>query len=104
MTKIRDKVVWLTGASSGIGEQLAYQLAEKGAKLILSSRRKEELERVKAACKSAEIEVLPIDLADSFTLPQKAKEAETIFGQVDILINNGGINKYKERKEERRGI
>lgn len=92
MTRIRDSVVWLTGASSGIGEHLAYQLAEKGAKLIISARRKEELERVKTNCKSDAVEILTLDLEDSFSLKQRAKEANTIFGDVDILINNGGIS------------
>lgn len=92
MTKIRDSVVWLTGASSGIGEHLAYQLAKKGAKLIISARRKDELERVKANCNSETVEILTLDLEDSFSLKQRAKEADTIFGEVDILINNGGIS------------
>ena len=92
MTKIRDSVIWLTGASSGIGEQLAYQLASKGAKLILSARRKEELERVRANCNSKNVEILPLDLEDGFELTQRAKEANTFFGTVDILINNGGIS------------
>lgn len=92
MTKIKNSVVWLTGASSGIGEQLAYQLAAKGAKLIISSRRKEELERVKEQCKSDTVEILTIDLEDNFSLIQKAKEACTFFGDIDILINNGGIS------------
>ncbi len=92
MTKIKNSVVWLTGASSGIGEQLAYQLAEKGAKLILSARRKEELERVKENCKSKTVETLTLDLEDAFSLKQRAKESGTIFGDVDILINNGGIS------------
>ena len=92
MTKIKDSVIWLTGASSGIGEQLAYKLAAKGAKLIISSRRKEELERVKKNCQSETVEALTIDLADSFSLEQRAKEAETLFGPIDILINNGGIS------------
>lgn len=92
MTKIKDSVVWLTGASSGIGEQLAYQLSEKGAKLIISARRKEQLDRVKNACKSDQVKVLTLDLEDNFSLIQKAKEAETLFGPIDILINNGGIS------------
>lgn len=92
MTKIKDNVVWLTGASSGIGEQLAYHLAEKGARLIISARRKEELERVKANCQSETVEILTVDLEDNFSLIQRAKEAETLFGPIDILINNGGIS------------
>lgn len=49
-SKLRGKVVWITGASSGIGEELAYQLAALGARLVLSARRENELERVKRSC------------------------------------------------------
>jgi hypothetical protein len=48
--ELRGKVVWITGASSGIGENLAYELASDGCKLVLSARRKQELERVKTKC------------------------------------------------------
>ncbi|REE02073.1 SDR family oxidoreductase [Marinoscillum furvescens] len=93
MTKISNNVVMITGASSGIGEALAYELAAKGARLILSARRKEELERVKGNCANQEnIRILSLDLSDSFAIGQKAKEAESLFGQVDILINCGGIS------------
>lgn len=47
---LRGKVVWITGASSGIAERLAYELVKCGCKLVLSARRKEELERVKKNC------------------------------------------------------
>ena len=49
--ELRGKVVWITGASSGIGESLAYALAECGARLILSARREEELKRVREKCR-----------------------------------------------------
>lgn len=93
MTKINNQVVMITGASSGIGEALAYQLATKGARLILSARREEELNRVKSACDNEDnIQVLTLDLVDSSSIPQKAKEAESLFGHIDVLINCGGIS------------
>ena len=88
------KVIWITGASSGIGEALAYEFNKKGAHLILSSRRSEELERVKNACENHEetVRILPLDLSDTETLNSKAEEAVSLFGSVDMLINNGGIS------------
>lgn len=89
-----DKVIWITGASSGIGESLAYALNKKGARLILSARRTEELERVKSSCQGdpEKIVVLPLDLADRDSIPAKAEEAAAAFGHIDILFNNGGIS------------
>lgn len=95
MSRLRGKVIWLTGASSGIGEALAYALSEKGARLVLSSRRKEELERVKGNCPSAsqaDVRILPLDLTQSDTLMLSTHAAIQVFGHVDILINNGGIS------------
>jgi short-subunit dehydrogenase len=94
MSKVAGKVIWITGASSGIGEALSYELSKRGAKLILSARRKEELERVKGNCNSKaqpDIRVLPIDLEKSSTLKLSTEAAVQIFGHIDILINNGGI-------------
>ncbi|MFY0608336.1 MAG: SDR family oxidoreductase [Cyclobacteriaceae bacterium] len=93
MSKIKDQVVMVTGASSGIGEALAYQLAIEGAKLILAARRLSELERVKAACDNKEkVKVMTLDLADASNIQTKAKEAESLFGHIDVLINCGGIS------------
>lgn len=90
----QKKVIWITGASSGIGEALAYEFNKKGAHLILSSRRAEELERVKNACENHEetVRVLPLDLAETDTLPALAKKAALLFGSIDMLINNGGVS------------
>jgi len=87
------KVIWITGASSGIGEELAKQLSSFNIWLVLSSRRKGELERVKASLglKQEDIYILPLDLNEPSTLPAKAREAEKAFGRIDILINNGGV-------------
>jgi short-subunit dehydrogenase len=88
------KVIWITGASSGIGEALARQFSTFNCRLILSSNRPDDLERVKASLKKdiEEVYVLPLELSEASTLPGKVKEAENVFGRIDILINNGGIS------------
>ena len=95
MTKLANQVIWITGASSGIGEYLAYELVKYPVKLILSARRESELQRVKDACDTsvgAEVAILPLDLAEADSLEGKCEEATKIYGRVDILINNGGIS------------
>lgn len=97
-----NKVVWITGASSGIGEALTYEFAKRGAKLILSSRRKEELERVKGNCfapAQPNIRILPLDLSQPATLQLTTEAAVQLFGHVDLLINNGGISQRSLAKE-----
>lgn len=88
------KVIWITGASSGIGEALAMQLSQWNTRLILSARRRDELERVKIGLnkKNEDVLILPLDLSDPSSLEVKAGEALTFFGRIDILINNGGIS------------
>ena len=89
-----QKVVWITGASSGIGEALAKAYAAKGYRLVLSSRRENELVRVKNSCNLTDeaILVLPLDLAHHDGMDEKAKKVIDHFGRIDILINNGGIS------------
>src|SRR5882724_5284409 len=103
MGYLSNKVIWITGASSGIGEALVYELARnKGVKLILSSRRKEELERVKGNCPQpvqANIRTLPLDLGQPETLRLCVEAAVQFFGHVDILINNGGISQRSLAKD-----
>jgi short-subunit dehydrogenase len=102
MTSVLNKVIWITGASSGIGEALAYELAGKGARLILSARRKDELQRVKGNCPSASqgsIQVLPLDLEKSETLKLSTQAAVQIFGHIDILVNNGGVSQRSFAKD-----
>jgi len=87
-----NKTVWITGASSGIGEALTYQLAEKGANLILSSRKREALEAVKSKCVHPEkVAVHPLDLADAESIESAAKQILNNH-KIDILVNNGGIS------------
>lgn len=90
---MKNKIVWITGASSGIGEAITYECFKAGAKLILSARNRDELYRVKSNCKnSINVHILLLDLEDTVSLPQKALDAIRIFGQIDILINSGGIS------------
>ena len=90
----KNKIVWITGASSGIGESYAKAFFRDGARLILSSRREDELQRVKAELGGTDenVRILPLDLADSASLKQKSEEALAMFGTVDVLVNNGGVS------------
>ena len=90
MTQLAGKVVWITGASGGIGEALALIASEQGAKLILSARRVDELERVRSRCADQnKVAILPLDLL-AFDAGKAASQAEKFFGLVDILVNNAG--------------
>ena len=87
------QVVWITGASSGIGEALAYHLSARGYRLILSARRSGALQDVKARCANPTLTaLLPLDLEHWETLADTAREAVDLFGQVDVLVNNAGIS------------
>ena len=91
-TKV-DKVVWITGASSGIGEALTYELNRKGYKLIISSRKLIDLQQVKARCPDGDnISMLPLDLMDRDKMSEKVTEAMSLYGSIDLLINNAGIS------------
>lgn len=93
MTKIKDKIAWVTGASSGIGEAVVYELINKGAKVVISARRKELLEEVRAKSNKPEnIMILPLDLAEIKTFDSKVAEVLAHFGRIDLLFNNGGIS------------
>ena len=89
----KDKVVWITGASSGIGEFLTYALADLGALIVISARNKRELERVRNNCPdSNKIWVEPLDVSDFEKIPPLAKKILDQFGQIHYLINNDGIS------------
>lgn len=88
-----NKIVWITGASSGIGEELARQLAVQGAVLILSARNQEKLELIKdTLAYHSKHFVLPLDLEKSNEFEMLAEQVVNRFGKIDILVNNGGIS------------
>ena len=86
----RGKVVWITGASSGIGRALALAFGRAGARLILSARSAEALEAV-AGETGAEARVIPLDLTSLTELPGVAAQALAAFGGVDIMVHNAGV-------------
>eukprot|EP01134_Creolimax_fragrantissima_P006635 CFRG6635T1 len=93
----KNKVVWITGASSGLGLEMTLQLAKQGAKLIISSRRENVLYDVVESCRKVnpecDVHVLPLDLEDIDSLDTKARIALSIYdGSIDVLINNGGVS------------
>jgi len=92
--ELKNKVVWITGASSGIGEGLCYAFAKEGCKLVISARRESELQRVKKKTTLSDeaILVLPIDLEKYTDAPIWVNTIIEKFGRIDVLINNGGIS------------
>jgi len=90
MKRFKDRVVWITGASSGIGEALALAFGREGAQLILSARHEASLADVAARCGDA-AHVLPLDLGDPEHLPAKVSEVLSLHGRIDIMVQNGGV-------------
>jgi len=87
------KVVWITGASSGIGEHLAYRIARDEPYLVISARRTEALEHVAAQANLPEghVLILPLDLSKPDTFEKATQTVLDRFGRIDFLVNNGGI-------------
>ena len=92
--KFKDKVIWITGSASGIGEALAYKSVEYGAKVILSDIDEPRLNEVADRCEKMDAKVLslPLDLSSRDSIEAAVPLALSHFGRVDVLINNGGIS------------
>lgn len=101
MNNFKDKVIWITGASSGIGEALAMLLAKNEARLILSARREDELKRVAKECRLADLDllILPFDLSDTSNASALMAQIINKFGRIDMLVNNGGYSQRSEAME-----
>ena len=94
MKTLKDKTVWITGASSGIGEALAMVCALEGANLVLTARREEELKRVAAqtGLPDEAIMILPADLYLYDQVQSLTDQVIDRFGRIDVLYNNAGIS------------
>jgi dehydrogenase/reductase SDR family protein 7B len=97
--RFEGRTVWITGASSGIGEATAREFSQEGARVILSARRRDELERVARACVSGATEVVPLDLAASDALAGIAADVLARFGPVDVMVHNGGVSQRALAKD-----
>jgi dehydrogenase/reductase SDR family protein 7B len=94
MRVFEGKIVWITGASSGIGECLVYSFVKRGATVIASSNEVSELERVKKNCGdlTGKVVCVPFDLSDTSGIDKTVKELVEKTGRIDYLLNIGGIS------------
>jgi short-subunit dehydrogenase len=93
---LKDKIVVITGASSGIGKAAAIEFAKRGAKLAIVSRRKEKLEELQKSLEqfSTEVLVCPCDVSDKEAVKKMSDAVLEKFGKIDILVNNAGFAIY----------
>jgi len=91
--KLKNKIIWITGASSGVGEGMATVFHREGADIIISGRRETELERVKSSCDdgTGSVTVVAFDITIDAEREAAARSVLEQFPQIDILVNNAGI-------------
>jgi NADP-dependent 3-hydroxy acid dehydrogenase YdfG len=102
MSRLKDRIAWVTGAGSGIGRAAAIALAREGATVVLSGRRDPPL-RETAACIEADRGTAAVkagDLANAVAAAQIAQEIHGRFGRLDILVNNAGVNVTRRSWEQ----
>ncbi len=93
MMKLKGKVAIVTGASSGMGKDIAFSYAKEGAKVLAVARRLDRLSALADDAKGLEGEIIPFaaDLSDKLQIEKMIDEAVKVFGTLDILVNNAGI-------------
>jgi len=89
-----SKTIWITGASSGIGEACAYQFAKERFNLILTATRVDKLQEVQCTCVNlgARCVIIPYDLSDLENIDELTDNALAAFGKIDTLFLNAGIS------------
>ena len=88
---LAKKVIWVTGATSGIGEAAAMHLSQQGACIVASGRRKDRLKALAARLSSPHL-TLPLDVADETAVFSSAKQITETFGRIDVLVHSAGLN------------
>ena len=98
---LNNKTIWITGASSGIGEASAYQFAKEKTNLIITATREDKLKDVQQKCISlgAQCQVLPYDLSDLENIDELTDKAISAFGNIDIVFLNAGISQRSKTLE-----
>jgi short-subunit dehydrogenase len=96
MENTNGKVVWITGASSGIGKAMAFEWASLGYKVVLSARRKELLEAIAIEIKNADGEalVVPVDIMDEKSIEDAVQTIINTWGRLDIAVANAGFGVF----------
>jgi NADP-dependent 3-hydroxy acid dehydrogenase YdfG len=94
MAQFKDKVVWITGAGTGIGRATALMFAQEGARVALLGRRTGPLQAVLELARRAggTVEAVPLDVADRAAVQATAARLLKTWGRVDVLVNNAGVN------------
>ena len=95
MPNLKDKVVLITGASSGFGENAALLFAKEGCKVVLAARRIDRLQAIAAKIQDAggEAIAIPVDVINPADVDNMVKSTLDLYGQIDILFNNAGIGR-----------
>jgi NAD(P)-dependent dehydrogenase (short-subunit alcohol dehydrogenase family) len=101
MDRLRDKVVVVTGASSGLGREAAFELARRGCRLVLAARREDELLEVALMCRRLGGEALPVaaDVSSEADVTALIDAALAAWGRIDVLVNNAGITLFAQLDE-----
>ncbi len=103
MTKLKNKIVFITGATSGFGKETAISFAQKGARLIIAARRKEKLKELASQLKKkfkTDVLVLPLDVRKRSAVSTAVKKLPATWKNIDILINNAGLSRGLDKLHE----
>lgn len=95
---LKDRIILITGASSGLGAEIAYQAALQGATLIITARNRERLEKVAKRCapyNSGNVASYQLDVANQEQVQQVIAQVYDAYGRIDILVNNAGFGLFK---------